>query len=119
VADVLDAEKLKDWKEYRNWLKAELQRLAPGEPIYVTKKKFDFDMDGKKFPGFALLPGKRAKMSFMKCRQGGIQFYEGSCELEGKTILITGLDNRTACIKGAQKTFLKLRLGWKVGVQRR
>lgn len=114
MANVIDGTQLTDWTAYRNYMKIELKKLGPGEPVYITKKKLKFkDEKGKEFPGYALLPGIKAKQSYMKCKQGGIQFHEGTCTLEGKKLHLNGFPE-DKFVKEALKLFMKLKLGWKI-----
>ena len=110
---IQSVEELKDWNVYREYSKEHLKKLDGEEPAYITKKKLDFQIDGKPFRGYALVAGKKARMVVQKCKAGGVQFHEGRCTQEAKTLHLRGFPE-PKFVKEAAKTFLKLKLGWKV-----
>ena len=106
------ADKLKSWDDYKLFFKERI-KLADGPgPIFISKKKFDFDINGKKFTSYAVLGGPKAELSMKKLRAAGIQFEEGMLERNGKNLQITNVDSKL--IKGAEKTVKMLKLGYKV-----
>ncbi len=104
---------LGDWKAYRGFVKAHLKRL-PGEggPIFVSKKKFAFVIKNKPYQGYAVLIGNKGRVTMQALKKDGVLFREGTCKKDGKKLLVGGIP--ALLIKGAAKTFLKLRVGRKI-----
>lgn len=107
-------DKLLDWNEYREYLKIELKKLASGEPyqIFVSKDKLDFNVDGAKWKGHAVLSGPKAIMSVRKLKAQGVIFREATVNREGKNLNVGEMIPKLE--KEAKKTFLKLKLGYKI-----
>ena len=104
---------LSDWKAYREFLKVNLKKLGrESSPIYVSRKKVEFVIDGKPFPFFAVLVGKKGLITVNILKKEGVLFKEGIVRPEGKKLLVSAIQSEL--VKGAQKLFLKLRLGRKV-----
>ncbi len=104
---------LGDWQAYRQFLRAHLKRLPPeGGPFYVSRKKVEFSIEGKAFKGLAVLVGMKARMTVQALKKEGVLFKEGTCRKQGKELQVEGIS--MVLIKGARKTFLKLRLGRKL-----
>ncbi len=104
---------LTDWKSYRDFMKVQLKKLGSEDgPIFISRKKYDFDMDGKPFSGFAVLVGKKARITVNILKKEGTLFKEGIVKAEGKKLLVSAMT--AELIKGAKKTFQKLRLGRKI-----
>ena len=104
---------LSDWAAYREFMKVSLKRLPPeGGPFYVTRKKMEFDVDGKPYKGYGILLGKKARITVQILKKQGTLFMEGECKRDGKTIKVTAL--KPELVKGAAKTMVKLRLGRKI-----
>ncbi len=105
-------EKLQDWQEYRTFLKMRLKLLEGSGPIFVSKKKQDFSIDGKPFRGHAVLAGPKADQSVKKLIKAGILFEQGTVTRQSKNLLVDGLEKKF--MKEAAKVFLKLKLGYKL-----
>ncbi len=104
---------LTDWKSYRDFMKVQLKKLGSEDgPIFISRKKYDFDMDGKPFSGFAVLVGKKARITVNILKKEGTLFKEGIVKADGKKLLVSAMT--AELIKGAKKTFQKLRLGRKI-----
>ncbi len=106
---------LGDWKAYRAFLKAQLKRVPPeGGPFYVSRRKVEFDVDGKPYKEHAALLGRENKVKpvVMALKQEGTLLSEGRVVPQGKTLTVSRL--KRAQVKGAIKLFVKLRLGWKI-----
>ena len=78
----------------------------------MTRKKFEFDIDGKPFKSHAVLVGKKGRITAQILKKEGVLFREGTCKRDGKSLLVSAIPPEL--IKGAKKTFLKLRLGRKI-----
>lgn len=105
-------EKLLNWTDYRDYLKIELKKLdGPGQ-FFVSKDKLEFDIDGTKWKGHAVLTGPKAIMSIRKLKGEGLIFREGTVDREGKNLLVADMIPKLE--KEAKKTFLKLKLGYKI-----
>lgn len=105
-------EALLNWNDYREYLKIELKKLdGPGQ-FFVSKDKLEFDIDGTKWKGHAVLTGPKAIMSIRKLKGQGLIFREGSVERQGKNLAVADMIPKLE--KEAKKTFLKLKLGYKV-----
>ncbi|MEZ5979002.1 MAG: hypothetical protein R3F34_12365 [Planctomycetota bacterium] len=104
---------LGDWKAYRAFLKAQLKRMpAENSPIFVSREKLTFSIDGKEFKGHAILFGPKGRITAQVLKRDGTLFMEGSGRVDGTSIKIGGI--KSSLIKGAAKTMIKLRLGKKV-----
>jgi hypothetical protein len=107
-------DELKEWEHYREFLKESLKLLDDEEPCFVSKDKVEFEVEeGKTWNGHAFLAGKKAILSVKNLKKGGVIFREGLCKREGKDLHISGIKPAKLC-KEAEKTFLRLRLGYKV-----
>ena len=104
---------LADWNAYRDFVRAHIKRLpAEGGPFFVSRKKVEFSIQGKPFKGHAVLLGKKGRVTVQNLKKEGVLFKEGTCLREGKKMLVGGIPS--TLIKGAAKTFLKLRVGRKI-----
>ncbi len=108
-------ETLQSWSEYREYLKLQL-KLASGEGAFFDSKvKLEFSMDGKPWKGHAVLAAPKAELAVRQLKKEGVVFREGTCTLQGKDFVVEGIASKL--LKEAAKTFLKLRLGYKVSGQ--
>ncbi len=107
-------EELTSWDSYRTFMKERLKQLPDGTecPIYVSKKKLDFDMEGKSWNGYAVLVGEKCEPAVRKIRQDGVQFEEGTCRSAGKDLEVSELS--PTLLRSAQLTLKKLHLGWSI-----
>ena len=104
---------LKNWGAYKPFMKEHL-KLLPGDgaPFYISKKKIDFQIDGKPWKAHAILAGEKAKPSFRALRAAGVKFEEGTCSKSGKNLVAHGISD--TLITAAGKTLLRLKLGYSV-----
>lgn len=107
------AEELKSWDSYRTYMKESLKLVDGEAPAYISKLKLEFQIDGKPWKGHAFLAGKKAKLSIQKFKKDGVIFREGTCVRSGKDLELSGFA-LPMLIKECQKTFLKLKLGYKI-----
>ena len=104
---------LTSWETYRLFMKERLKQLPSEEgPFYLTKKKLDFDFDGKPWKGHAILVGKKGELAAKKIKKQGTQFFIGTCLPNGKEFEVEGID--PAFLKRAHLTLKKLRLGYSI-----
>jgi len=104
------AEELKSWADYRILMRERVKQLSPEpEPVYVSKARFEFDVNGKVWRGHAVLFGKKSRQMAMKLRKEGVLFLEGTVTADGKRLTLTGLSGKL--LEGAEKTFKRLKLG--------
>jgi len=106
---------LGDWGAYRDFTKAQLKRMPPeGGAFWVSRKKVDFDIDGKPYKNYVVLLGKESKIkpTVQALKKDGTLMFEGTCIPEGKTLKVSGI--KPEVLKGAMKLFIKLRLGRKI-----
>jgi hypothetical protein len=111
-ADDPDLTMLSDWAAYRKFLKAQLKRAKEGGPIFISRERQTFTIEGKEFKGHALLWGPKAKASELALKRNGILFMEGTCKVDGKDVKVAGVKKKL--FVGATKTMIKLRLGKKL-----
>jgi hypothetical protein len=106
-------EDLQSWDDYHEFMKSQLNLLAgAGEPFFVSKDKFSFDIAGKPWNGFAVLVGTKGTPCARKLQKEGLIFREGTCSRQGKELSVNGLEPRL--VKEAAKTLKKLLLGFKI-----
>ena len=104
------AEDLKDWAEYRIYLRERLKLLSPEpEPAFISKARFEFDLGGKVFRSYAVIFGKKSRQMAMKLRKEGVLFLEGTVSAQGKKLSLSGFADRH--LAGAEKTFTRSKLG--------
>lgn len=107
------AEELKNWEEYRILVRERVKQLSgETEPLYVSKTRQEFDINGKVWRGYAVLFGKKSRQMAMKMRKEGILFLEGTVKGDGKRLTLGGLASKQ--MEGAEKTFTRLKLGIQV-----
>jgi len=105
-------EQLESWEEYKEYLKEQLKLLDGQGPFFVSKMKQDFKIEGKPWVGHAVLAGPKAIQSVNKLKKQGVMFREGLVTRSGKDLAVAELEAKL--LKEARKTFLKLRLGYKL-----
>ena len=106
---------LGDWQAYRDFTKVQLKRMPKeGGNFYITRKKVEFDVDGKPYKAFAVLLGKESKLkpTVQALKKEGTLMHIGTVVPEGKTLKVSGI--KPELIKWAAKLFIKLRLGRKI-----
>ncbi len=104
---------LRNWDEYREFLKAQANLLSSAdEPFFISKEKVDFEIKGSPWRGYAVLVGRKAQLVLQKLRKEGFLFREGSCRKEDKTLVVSGFSDKL--VRGAGLTLGKLMLGFKV-----
>ncbi len=108
---MLDPDKLKVWEEYREYLKESLKLLEGEGPCYVSKSKFEFEINGNPWLGQVILAGKNADKLARSLKP--LAFKKGSCSLQSKDLVITELEP-PKLIKDAAKTLVKLNLGYRI-----
>jgi len=109
VMQTLD--ELKNWDEYRVFLRKYLKLLSVEEaPFYVSKARIDFDINGKAWKGYAILLGRKSRKLAQKMRQEGELFLEGTCTSDGKRLRLQGLSEKH--VKGAERTLRRMKLGF-------
>ena len=106
-------EELKSWDTYRTYMKESLKLLDGEAPAYISKDKLEFDVEGKPWKGHAFLAGKKAIMSIKKFKKDGVIFREGFVTRKSKELQVSGF-KIPKLIKESEKTFLKLKLGYKI-----
>ena len=113
AAELKSLEDLTTWSEYLEFMKLRLKQLPSGENrVFLSKKKLDFDENGKPYKGRALLIGPKGEIAAKKLKQAGIQFFEGSCQANGKELAIEGIEKNF--LKGAALTLKRMKLGYKI-----
>jgi hypothetical protein len=105
-------EELEAWEEYRQFLKDQLKLVDGEAPIFVSKLKRSFEIEGKPWKGHAVLAGPKAIQSVKNLKKEGVLFLEGTVRRKGKDLDVEGILPKL--LKESQKTFLKLRLGYKI-----
>lgn len=106
-------DELKSWDTYRVFMRKYLKQVGKeSEPIYVSKSRLDFDINGAKWKGFGILLGKKSRLLAQKMRQEGELFLEGTCSADGKTVAVEGLGDKH--VQGAMRTLKKLKLGFEI-----
>jgi len=106
-------EELKSWDTYRVFMRKYLKRCGQEvEPLYVSKARLDFDINGQTWKGHGILLGKKARMLAKKMRQEGELFLEGTCTCDGKSLRVDGFGEKH--VKGAERTLKKLKLGFEI-----
>jgi len=108
-----DLTMLSDWDLYRKFLKVQLKRIPKeGGPVFISRERQTFTIEGKEFKGHAILWGAKAKASELALRRVGILFMEGTCKVAGNEVKVGGVKKKL--FAGASKTMVKLRLGKKL-----
>ena len=106
-------EELTSWESYCAFMKERLKQLPEGEcTIFLSKKKLDFNEQGKRWKGRAVLIGPKGELVVKKVKKDGVQFFEGTCRAAGKELSIEGIEK--AFLKGAALTLKRLRLGYSI-----
>jgi hypothetical protein len=105
---------LKDWETYREHLREALKLLGEGEPAFISKLKFEFEDEGKPWMGHVVLVGKKVVPTLQRLKRGGVLFREGVATRERKDLRLADF-NPKLC-KEARRTFLKLKLGYRIVV---
>ena len=111
MLDSLD--RLKSWTEYRDYMKESLKLVDGEAPCFVSKDKFEFDLEGKPWKGHVFLAGKKAVLSVKKLKKEGVLFRETTCTRKAKELELGPLQP-AKLLKETEKTLIKLRLGYKV-----
>ncbi len=106
MALIKTLEDLASWPGYRLALKEQLNSLEDGDPYYVSKDDFDFDVKNKPWPGRVVLFGKKGQKAMAALKKQGIQFREGTCRRDGKKLIVEGISG--GLLKSANKTVAKL-----------
>jgi len=109
---VIDSlEELRDFENYRKFLRERLRRLsAEKEPCFVTKRRFDFELEGNGWKGYAILFGPKSHTASKRLRKGGLRFAEGHCRAEGRKLVVGGLPDKL--VQGIQRTLARSKLGF-------
>ena len=106
-------EQLQDFGEYRVFMRERLKRLSEErEPIFISKSRLDFQINGNAWKSHGLLFGKKSRMLAQTMRREGAMFVEGVCYSDGKTLVIEGLSEKF--VMGAHRTLKRLKLGFEV-----
>lgn len=104
-------DQLRNFEEYRVFMRERLKRLSPEpEPIFISKARLDFDINGNTWKSYGLIFGKKSRSLAMKMRKEGELFLEGVCYSDGKSLVIEGLSDKF--VEGAQRTLKRLKLGF-------
>lgn len=103
-------DELKDWDAYKTFLKERIKLLQESEPVFISKKKIDFEIKGKPWKGRAILVGRKGEILVKTLKKEGVLFREGVCKKQGMELLIEGIPKKT--LKNAELTFTKLQLGY-------
>jgi len=107
-------DQLLEWEEYRAYLKLNLKRITREQGFFVSKDPLEFQINGKPWRGYAVLAGPKSDQCVRKLKQDGIRFQTGTCSRQGREIKIGAGDLKDKHLREAEKTFLKLRLGYKL-----
>jgi hypothetical protein len=108
-----DLTMLGDWAAYRTFLKSQLKRIKKeGGPVFISRERQTFAIEGKDFNGHAILWGPKAKASELALKRQGILFMEGTAKVDGNDVKVGGVKKKL--FTGASKTMIKLRLGKKL-----
>ncbi len=103
---------LKNWDEYRAFMKERLKQLeAGGCPVFVSKDKLEFEVQGKPWKAHAVLLDDKGQLVVQKLKKEGVLFREGTCKQQGNELMLEGIPSKL--VKECQKTFVKLLLGVK------
>ena len=109
VLDSLD--QMLKFDDYRVFMRERLKRLSPErEPIFISKARLDFNLNGNTWKSYALIFGKKSRTMAMKMRKEGATFIEGVCYSDGKSLVIEGMSDKF--VEGAQRTLKRLKLGF-------
>ena len=104
VADV------RDWNNYRSYLKERIKALEDGEHAFlVSKEKFVFENAGKEVQGRAFLVGDKAAAVAQALKKEGLVFRSYTCRKTAKELVTIGLQATVA--KQVEFTVKKLALG--------
>lgn len=106
------ADELRNWEEYREFLKRQLKLVEDEGPCFVSKEKQTFEVEGKPWKGHAILVGPKAELAMKQLRKEGVLFRVGAFQRVDKVLELGDLMPKL--VKESAKTMLKLRLGWKV-----
>ena len=97
--------------DYRVFMRERLKRLSTEkEPIFISKARLDFDLNGSAWKSHGLIFGKKSRTMAMKMRKEGAMFLEGVCYSDGKSLVIEGMSDKF--VEGAQRTLKRLKLGF-------
>ena len=112
-ATLENLEALKNWTEYRTFMKERLKMVPASDcPVYVSKEKVDFQIDGKPWRGFAFLAGPKGQIAAKKIKKEGVLWREATASLQSKEFTIEGLSPQH--LKQVGLTLKKLKLGYTV-----
>lgn len=106
---------LREWSAYRKWLRPRLRKLsraaAAPEPVFVSRQRCDFDVDGKTWRSHMVLAGTRCRSMVQRLKGEGILFVEvpGFVRDQDRAIVAPGL--ASGAVKGGNRTLQRLRLG--------
>jgi hypothetical protein len=106
-------DELKSLDDYREFMKESLKLVGADEPAYVSKEKFEFDVNGRPWMGHLFLAGKKVAVAIPKLRSGGVMLREGTCSRQRKELHVGGF-KAAKLYKEIEKTFLKLKLGYRI-----
>ncbi len=107
---------LRDWNDYRTLIKERLKLLgADRMPCFISKEKFDFEVQGKPWNGRAVLLGPKARAATLKLLSEGLPFRPGVCLKRGKELRVEGLPSKL--VMEADKTLVKLMVGYRAAHQ--
>jgi len=102
-----------DWKEYRNFMKAQIKRLPKeGGPAFISREKVTFTIGDKPFESHAMLVGQKGRVTVQILRRAGTPFMEGTARVDGANLKVAGI--KMMLLKAAAKTMVKLRTGYKI-----
>jgi len=114
VTKLESLEDLTTWTTYREFMKERLKQLPDEEcAFYLSKKKLEFDVDGKPWKGHAVLIGKKGELAAKKIRKQGTQFHIGTCRPDDKKFEVSG-DIPANLLKQAHLTLKKMRYGYSI-----
>src|SRR5205809_1008187 len=101
------------WDEYRDFMKERFKQLPSGDvPFLLSKTKIDFKVGGSVWKGFAVMVGVKGVSTAKLLKKEGVQFREGTCQVQGTELMVSGLDG--SAMKSAGETLKKLHLGFSI-----
>ena len=111
AAKIESLDELLSWANYKTFMKERLKQVPTEDcPFFISKTKLDFDENGKKWSGFAVLVGVKGQIAVNKLKLKGLAFREALCSLNAKAFTVPGLDPTKA--KQAELTLKHLKLGY-------
>jgi hypothetical protein len=109
-------DELRSFDDYREFMQESLKILGEDEPAYISKEKFEFEMKGgKPWMGHLFIAGKKMSVAIPKLRSGGVMLREGTCTRLRKELHVGGF-KKSKLYKELERTFLKLKLGYRIVV---